>query len=141
MLPLISNSGAGDHGKDGLRTFIREHSCVGLCDKLGLTSIGVLKATLEHHTATESVADEDDEEVDDQVTQARMKKGKGRVARSIIASRYTTPDYTPAEGSSRLGVEGSPWNDRAYISTPPPPPGDLGVTSSSVSQGDSGSTS
>ena len=43
-----SESGIGDHGKDGMKTFVDQHKCDFLCDSLDFTPVGgVSDATAE----------------------------------------------------------------------------------------------
>jgi hypothetical protein len=40
---LCSTSGAGDHGEQGIKTFLDQHQCVQKCTQMGLKELGDLE--------------------------------------------------------------------------------------------------
>ena len=37
---VSSDSGVGDHGQDGIETFVEQHVCTSHCESLGLAPLG-----------------------------------------------------------------------------------------------------
>ncbi|KAJ7440571.1 hypothetical protein FB451DRAFT_1415067 [Mycena latifolia] len=55
------NSGIGDFGREGIHSFIRDHSCGALCRSLGLDKTIILTNEPEHQMV-DPESDEEDED-------------------------------------------------------------------------------